>query len=162
MPQPQIIARKPGSVTDPLWYKDAIIYEVHVKAFQDSNNDGIGDFPGLMQRLHYLQDLGVTCLWLLPFFPSPLRDDGYDIADYMTVHPSYGTLDDFKAFLSAAHERGLQVMIELVINHSSDQHPWFQRARHAPPGSPERDFYVWSDTDEKYRGTRIIFLDTET
>ena len=146
---------------DPLWYKDAIIYEVHVRAFMDSNNDGIGDFPGLMQKLDYLQDLGVTCLWLLPFFPSPLRDDGYDISDYMSVHPSYGTLDDFKAFLNAAHERGLQVMIELVMNHTSDQHPWFQRARNAPAGSPERDFYVWSDTDQKYKDARIIFTDTE-
>ncbi len=150
-----------GSATDPFWFKDAIIYELHVRAFADSNNDGIGDFPGLIQKLDYLQDLGVTCLWLLPFFPSPLRDDGYDIADYMTVHPNYGTLDDFKAFLSAAHQRGLQVMIELVINHTSDQHPWFQRARHAPPGSPERDFYVWSDTDQKYKDARIIFTDTE-
>jgi len=158
---PQDALKRTGSASDPLWYKDAIIYELHVRAFADSNNDGIGDFPGLMQKLDYLQDLGVTCLWVLPFFPSPLRDDGYDIADYMTVHPSYGTLDDFKAFLSAAHERGLQVMIELVINHSSDQHPWFQRARHGPPGSPERDFYVWSDTDHKYQDARIIFTDTE-
>jgi maltose alpha-D-glucosyltransferase/alpha-amylase len=150
-----------GSATDPFWFKDAIIYELHVRAFADSNNDGIGDFPGLIQKLDYLQDLGVTCLWLLPFFPSPLRDDGYDIADYMTVHPNYGTLDDFKAFLSAAHQRGLQVMIELVINHTSDQHPWFQRARFAPGGSPERDFYVWSDTDQKYKDARIIFTDTE-
>ena len=154
-------AKSAGSATDPLWFKDAIIYELHVKAFADSNNDGIGDFPGLIQKLDYLQDLGVTCLWLLPFFPSPLRDDGYDIADYMTVHPSYGTLDDFKAFLEAAHRRGLQVMIELVINHSSDQHPWFQRARHAPAGSSERNFYVWSDTDQKYKDARIIFTDTE-
>ncbi|HTV82912.1 MAG TPA: maltose alpha-D-glucosyltransferase [Acidobacteriaceae bacterium] len=161
MPESQTIVRKPGSVSDPLWYKDAILYEVSVKAFQDSNNDGVGDFPGLMQRLDYLQDLGVTCLWLLPFFPSPLRDDGYDISDYMSVHPSYGTLEDFQRFLEAAHERGLQVMIELVINHSSDQHPWFQRARHAPPGSPERNFYVWSDTDQKYKDARIIFTDTE-
>jgi maltose alpha-D-glucosyltransferase/alpha-amylase len=161
MPELQTIVRKPGSVSDPLWYKDAILYEVSVKAFQDSNNDGVGDFPGLMQRLDYLQDLGVTCLWLLPFFPSPLRDDGYDISDYTSVHPSYGTLEDFQRFLDAAHERGLQVMIELVINHSSDQHPWFQRARHAPAGSPERNFYVWSDTDQKYKDARIIFTDTE-
>jgi maltose alpha-D-glucosyltransferase / alpha-amylase len=151
----------PGSASDPFWYKDAIIYELHVRAFSDSNNDGIGDFRGLIEKLDYLQDLGVTCLWLLPFFPSPLRDDGYDISDYMTVHPSYGTLDDFKSFLDAAHQRGLQVMIELVINHSSDQHPWFQRARHAPPGSSERNFYVWSDTDQKYKDARIIFTDTE-
>ncbi|AXC14938.1 Trehalose synthase [Acidisarcina polymorpha] len=146
---------------DPLWYKDAIIYELHVRAFMDGNNDGIGDFPGLMQKLDYLQDLGVTCLWLLPFFPSPLRDDGYDISDYMTVHPNYGTVEDFKAFLDAAHERDMQVMIELVVNHTSDQHPWFQRARLAPPGSPEREFYVWSDTDKKYEDARIIFTDTE-
>src|SRR5213596_3033073 len=146
---------------DPLWYKDAIIYEIHVKAFFDSNGDGIGDFPGLIAKLDYLQDLGVTCLWLLPFFPSPLRDDGYDIADYENVHPSYGTLDDFKSFLAAAHDRNLQVIIELVINHTSDKHPWFQLAREAPPGSPERDFYVWSDTDKKYSEARIIFTDTE-
>src|SRR3954452_7280452 len=148
-------------MADPLWFKDAVIYELHVRAFMDSNNDGIGDFAGLMQKLDYVQDLGVTCLWLLPFFPSPLRDDGYDISDYMNVNPSYGTLDDFKAFLAAAHERELQVMIELVINHTSDQHPWFQAARNAPPGSPERDYYVWSNSDQKYSGTRIIFLDTE-
>ena len=153
--------KKAGSATDPLWYKDAIIYELHVRAFMDSNNDGIGDFPGLMSRLDYLQDLGVTCLWLLPFFPSPLRDDGYDIANYVDVNPSYGTLDDFKQFLDAAHLRGMQVMIELVINHTSDQHPWFQAARLAPKGSPERDMYVWSDTDKLYEGVRIIFTDTE-
>jgi maltose alpha-D-glucosyltransferase/alpha-amylase len=153
--------KRPGSVSDPLWYKDAIIYELHVKAFADSNNDGIGDFGGLMQKLDYLQDLGVTCLWLLPFFPSPLKDDGYDISDYMNVHPSYGTVDDFQAFLLAAHERNLQVLVELVINHTSDQHPWFQAARNAPPGSPEREFYVWSDTPELYKDARIIFTDTE-
>jgi maltose alpha-D-glucosyltransferase / alpha-amylase len=146
---------------DPLWYKDAIIYELHVRAFMDGNNDGIGDFPGLIQKLDYLQDLGVTCLWLLPFFPSPLRDDGYDISDYMTVNPSYGTVENFKAFLDAAHDRNMQVMIELVVNHTSDQHPWFQRARLTPAGSPERDFYVWSDTDKKYEDARIIFTDTE-
>ncbi len=161
MPETKIVVRKPGSVADPLWFKDAVIYEIHVKAFYDSNNDGLGDFQGLMQKLDYLQDLGVTCLWVLPFFPSPLRDDGYDIADYMSVHPGYGTLQDFQAFLDAAHDRGLQVMIELVINHSSDQHPWFQRARHAPAGSSERNFYVWSDTDQKYKDARIIFTDTE-
>jgi maltose alpha-D-glucosyltransferase/alpha-amylase len=151
----------PGSAQDRLWYKDAIIYELHVRAFSDSNNDGIGDFPGLTQRLDYLQDLGVTCLWLLPFFPSPLRDDGYDISDYLSVHPDYGTLDDFRAFVDAAHERNMQVMIELVINHTSDQHPWFKRARVAPVGSTERDFYVWSDSDKKYPQARIIFTDTE-
>jgi hypothetical protein len=131
---------------DPLWYKDAIIYETHVKAFSDSNGDGIGDFGGLIEKLDYLHDLGITCVWLLPVFPSPLRDDGYDIADYTNVHPSYGTLDDFKRFLGAAHDRNLQVIIELVINHTSDQHPWFQQARTAQPGSLERDIYVWSDT----------------
>ncbi|HWB33220.1 MAG TPA: maltose alpha-D-glucosyltransferase [Acidobacteriaceae bacterium] len=153
--------KKAGSATDPLWYKDAVIYELHVRAFQDSNGDGIGDFPGLLSRLDYLQDLGVTCLWILPFFPSPLRDDGYDIANYTDVNPSYGTLDDFKLFLDAAHERGMQVMIELVINHTSDQHPWFKAAVRAPKGSPEREMYVWSDTDKLYDGVRIIFTDTE-
>jgi maltose alpha-D-glucosyltransferase/alpha-amylase len=153
--------KKPCSATDPLWYKDAIIYELHVRAFADSNADGIGDFQGLISKLDYLQDLGVTCLWLLPFFPSPLRDDGYDIANYTEVHPSYGTLDDFKQFLDAAHARNMQIMIELVINHTSDQHPWFQRARSAPKGSPEREFYVWSDTDQIYKDARIIFTDTE-
>jgi maltose alpha-D-glucosyltransferase/alpha-amylase len=150
-----------GGAEDRLWFKDAIIYELHVRAFFDSNSDGFGDFPGLTQRLDYLQDLGVTCLWLLPFFPSPLRDDGYDISDYLNVHPDYGTLDDFRTFLDAAHQRNMQVMIELVINHTSDQHPWFQRARLAPAGSIERDFYVWSDTDKKYQQARIIFTDTE-
>ena len=153
--------RMAGSVSDPVWYKDAILYELHVRAFFDSNGDGTGDFAGLIQKLDYLRDLGITCLWLLPFFPSPLKDDGYDISDFLNVHPSYGTIEDFKEFLGAAHERGLQVMIELVMNHTSDQHPWFQRARHAPPGSVERDFYVWSDTDQKYQDVRIIFTDTE-
>jgi maltose alpha-D-glucosyltransferase / alpha-amylase len=146
---------------DPLWYKDAVIYQTHVRAFFDSNNDGVGDFQGLTEKLDYLQGLGITCIWLLPFFPSPLRDDGYDIADYRSVHPTYGTLDDFKAFVRAAHARQIKVLIELVINHTSDQHPWFQRARHAPAGSPEREFYVWSDTDKKFPQTRIIFSDTE-
>src|SRR5690242_6332519 len=150
-----------GSAEDPLWYKDAIIYELHVRAFKDSNADGIGDFPGLLQKLDYLQDLGVTCLWLLPFFPSPLKDDGYDISDYTGVHSMYGTIADFQAFLSAAHDRNLQVIIELVVNHTSDQHPWFQAARQAPPGSPEREFYVWNDTAQKYKDARIIFTDTE-
>jgi maltose alpha-D-glucosyltransferase / alpha-amylase len=153
--------KKAGSATDPLWYKDAIIYELHVRAFMDSNADGIGDFPGLLSKLDYLQDLGVTCIWLLPFFPSPLRDDGYDIANYVDVNPSYGTLNDFKQVLDAAHLRGMQVMIELVINHTSDQHPWFQAARNAPSGSPERDFYVWSQTDQLFKDARIIFTDTE-
>ena len=146
---------------DPLWYKDAIIYQAHVKSFFDANNDGIGDFRGLTEKLDYLQSLGVSCLWLLPFFPSPLRDDGYDIADYRDVHPSYGTLDDFRALVDAAHARQIKVLIELVVNHTSDQHPWFQRARRAPKDSPERAFYVWSDTDKKFPETRIIFTDTE-
>jgi len=148
------------SVAD--WYKDAIIYQLHVKAFQDATNEGIGDFKGLMQRLDYIVDLGVTAIWILPFYPSPLRDDGYDIADYMAINPSYGKMRDFRRFVDEAHRRDLRVITELVINHTSDQHPWFQRARKAPPGSPERDFYVWSDTDQKYLETRIIFLDTET
>src|SRR6266853_559521 len=155
------MAKRPGSAADPLWYQNAIIYELHVRAFKDSNADGVGDFQGLIQKLDYLQDLGVTCLWLLPFFPSPLKDDGYDISDYLNVHPMYGTIADFQAFLEAAHDRGLQVMIELVVNHTSDQHPWFQAARHAPANSPERDFYVWSDSDQKYKDARIIFTDTE-
>ena len=150
-----------AAAIDASWYKDAIIYEVPVKSFFDANGDGLGDFEGLYQKLDYLQDLGVTALWLLPFFPSPLRDDGYDIADHTDIHPSYGDLEAFKTFLQAAHKRRLRVVIELVLNHTSDQHPWFQRARHAPPGSPERDFYVWSDTDQKYRDARIIFLDSE-
>ena len=147
---------------DPLWFKNAIIYEVPVRAFADSNSDGIGDFRGLTEKLDYLQDLGVTALWLLPFFPSPLRDDGYDIADYTSVNPIYGTLEDFKEFLEAAHQRSIRVIIELIINHTSDQHPWFQRARRAPKGSRERDFYVWSDTPQKYEEARIIFQDFET
>jgi maltose alpha-D-glucosyltransferase/alpha-amylase len=156
-----MLVKKPCSATDPLWYKDAIIYEIHVRAFADSNEDGIGDFPGLISKLDYLQELGVTCLWLLPFFPSPLRDDGYDIADYVSVNPSYGSIEDFRKFLDATHARNMQVMIELVINHTSDQHPWFRTARLAPKGSPEREMYVWSDTDKLYDGVRIIFTDTE-
>ena len=158
---PESRVPSPQTRLDPYWFKDAIIYEVHVRAFADSSGDGIGDFPGLTQKLPYLQDLGVTCLWLLPFYPSPLRDDGYDIADYTTINPIYGTLDDFKRFMDDAHARNIRVLTELVINHTSDQHPWFQRARQAPKGSPERDYYVWSDTDTKYAGTRIIFVDTE-
>ncbi|MES2818202.1 MAG: maltose alpha-D-glucosyltransferase [Pseudomonadota bacterium] len=148
-------------IEDPLWYKDAVIYQVHVKSFFDANDDGIGDFPGLMAKLDYIAELGVNTLWLLPFYPSPRRDDGYDIADYRGVHPDYGTLADVKRFIAEAHKRGLRVITELVINHTSDQHPWFQRARAAKPGSAARDYYVWSDTDQKYDGTRIIFLDTE-
>ena len=143
------------------WYKDAVIYQLHVKAFQDSNDDGVGDFAGLMQRLDYIQELGVTAIWLLPFYPSPLRDDGYDIADYKAINPTYGKMADFKAFVTEAHRRGLRVITELVINHTSDQHPWFQRAREAKPGSAARDMYVWSDTDAKFPETRIIFTDTE-
>lgn len=145
----------------PLWYKDAIIYELRVGSFADSNDDGIGDFVGLTSRLPYLQDLGVTAIWLLPFYPSPGKDDGYDIADYFDVDPATGSLDDFRNFLNEAHRRGLNVITEVVINHTSDQHPWFQRARHAPPGSVERDFYVWSDTPDKYQEARIIFPDFE-
>jgi maltose alpha-D-glucosyltransferase / alpha-amylase len=143
------------------WYKDAIIYQLHIKAFFDANNDGIGDFPGLMQKLDYVQELGVDTLWILPFYPSPLRDDGYDIADYRDVHPSYGTMRDFRRFVRAAHDRNLRVITELVINHTSDQHPWFQRARRARRGSNHRNYYVWSDTDGRYKETRIIFIDTE-
>jgi len=146
---------------NPLWYKDAVIYELHVRAFSDGNGDGSGDFNGLTEKLDYLQDLGVTALWLLPFYPSPLKDDGYDISDYTDIHPDYGTLQDFKLFLRAAHQRGLRVITELVVNHTSDQHPWFQRARRAKPGSKGRDFYVWSETQEKYQEARIIFKDFE-
>src|SRR5678815_472463 len=177
---------------DPLWYKDAIIYELHVKTFQDSTGDGMGDFRGLIGKLDYLQDLGVTAIWLLPFYPSPLRDDGYDIANYYDVNPNYGTLADFQAFLGAAHERGLHVITELVINHTSDQNPWFQKSRRAmaarnglvagdvnqglaKPATAGvnahgykadddafADFYVWSDSPEKYKDARIIFKDFET
>ena len=150
------------TILDPLWYKDAIIYELHVKTFHDSDGDGIGDFRGLIEKIDFLQELGVTAIWLLPFYPSPLRDDGYDIADYFDVNPNYGSLEDFRAFLDAAHQRGLRVITELVINHTSDQNPWFQKSRRAPPGSPERELYVWSDTPEKYMDARIIFKDFET
>jgi maltose alpha-D-glucosyltransferase/alpha-amylase len=160
------IAAAQQSVTappdDPLWYRDAVVYQLNVKAFFDSDGDGYGDFKGVTSRLDYVKELGVNTIWLMPFYPSPLKDDGYDISRYDDVHPQYGTLDDFREMLGAAHERGLKVITELVINHTSDQHPWFQAARRAPPGSPERDFYVWSDTDQKYLGTRIIFTDTET
>ena len=149
-------------IADPLWFKDAIIYQLHLKSFFDGNNDGVGDFKGLIEKLDYVAELGVTAIWMLPFYPSPRRDDGYDIADYTGVHPDYGTIDDVRRFIEAAHARNLKVITELVINHTSDQHPWFQAARRAPPGSPARDFYVWSDTDDKYAGTRVIFLDTES
>ncbi|HEX3742188.1 MAG TPA: maltose alpha-D-glucosyltransferase [Terriglobales bacterium] len=145
---------------DGLWYKDAVVYQVHVRAFYDSSGDGNGDFRGLAQKLDYLQELGINTIWLMPFFPSPLRDDGYDIADYRTVNPTYGTLDDFKAFLEAAHQRSIRVIIEMVLNHTSDQHPWFQESR-SSRDNPRRDWYVWSDTDTKYKGTRLIFVDTE-
>jgi len=148
-------------VPESIWYKSGVIYEVHVRAFYDADGDGTGDFRGLTQKLDYIKDLGVTAIWLLPFYPSPLKDDGYDIADYCDVHPMYGTLGDFKTFLREAHERGLRVITEVVLNHTSDQHPWFQRARLAKPGSRWRDFYVWSDTPKKYLDTRVIFKDVE-
>src|SRR5437588_10633043 len=138
----------------PLWFKDAVIYQLHVRAFLDSNADGIGDFRGLTQKLDYLQDLGVTAIWLLPFYPSPLKDDGYDIADYCSINPIYGSLRDFRNLLTEAHARNLKIVTELVVNHTSDQHPWFQRSRRAPPGSSGREFYVWSETAEKYREPR--------
>jgi maltose alpha-D-glucosyltransferase/alpha-amylase len=146
---------------DGLWYKDAVIYQVHVRTFYDSNGDGIGDFRGLAEKVDYLQELGVNAVWLMPFFPSPLRDDGYDIAEHRSVHPSYGTLDDFKNFLTGAHQRGIRVIVEVVLNHTSDQHPWFLESR-SSRDNPRRDWYVWSDTDTRYKGARIIFLDTET
>jgi maltose alpha-D-glucosyltransferase/alpha-amylase len=149
------------TAADQLWYKDAIIYQLHVKSFFDSNNDGIGDFPGLISKLDYISDLGVNTIWLLPFYPSPRLDDGYDISSYREVHPDYGTLADFRHLVREAHARNIRVITELVVNHTSDQHPWFQRARRAKPGSPWRNFYVWSDDDQKYAGTRIIFVDTE-
>src|SRR6476620_9134782 len=151
----------PMPETDPLWYKDAIIYQVHVRAFHDSDGDGYGDFRGLSRKLDYIEDLGVTAMWVMPFYPSPLRDDGYDIADYTDIHPQYGNLADFREFMAEAKRRGIRVITELVVNHTSDQHPWFQRARRAPRGSPERDFYVWTDDPGKYGETRIIFTDYE-
>ncbi|MHC4943724.1 MAG: maltose alpha-D-glucosyltransferase [Planctomycetota bacterium] len=152
----------PTDREESLWYRDGIIYEVHVRSFKDGDGDGVGDFKGLTGKLDYLRDLGVTVLWLLPFCPSPLRDGGYDISDYCGVHPAYGNMDDFRRFLDAAHGRGLRVITELVVNHTSDQHPWFQRARRANAGSPERDFYVWSDRPDRYEDARIIFKDFET
>ena len=155
------IRAEPKLEADELWFKDAIIYQLHVKAFADSNNDGIGDFAGLTEKLDYLEDLGITTLWLLPFYPSPGRDDGYDISDYRTINPDFGTMADFRRFMQEAKRRKLRVITELVINHSSDQHPWFQRARRSKPGTDARNWYVWSDTDQAYAGTRIIFNDTE-
>jgi len=162
-PQKRIVAATATTTSsdDPLWYKDAIIYQLHIKSFFDANNDGVGDFAGLMAKLDYIAELGVNTIWLLPFYPSPRLDDGYDISEYRAVHPEYGSMNDVKRFIAAAHARGIRVITELVINHTSDQHPWFQRARKAKPGSAARDFYVWSDTDQKYPETRIIFLDTE-
>jgi maltose alpha-D-glucosyltransferase/alpha-amylase len=154
--------RKPSAEADPLWFKDAVIYEVHVRAFFDGNNDGCGDFAGLTQKLEYIQDLGVNTIWLLPFYPSPGRDDGYDIADYHNIHPQYGSRAEFRAFVREAHRRHLRVITELVLNHTSEAHPWFQAARRAAPGSLKRNYYVWSDTPERYAGTRIIFSDTES
>ena len=145
---------------DKLWYKDAVIYQLHVRTFCDSDGNGIGDFRGLTNKLDYLQELGINAIWLLPFYPSPLRDDGYDISDYTSVNPTYGTIEDFKIFLAAAHSRRIRVITELVMNHTSDQHPWFQEAR-SSRDNPKRDWYVWSDTDSRYQGVRIIFLDTE-
>ena len=144
------------------WYHDAVVYETHVRSFADGNGDGYGDFAGLTDKLDYLVDLGITAIWLLPFFPSPLRDDGYDVSDYTAVDPRYGTLEDFARFVDRAHRRGLKVITEFVLNHTSDRHPWFQRARHSPAGSSERDFYVWSDTPDRYGDARIIFTDSET
>ncbi|MGQ0653672.1 MAG: maltose alpha-D-glucosyltransferase, partial [Betaproteobacteria bacterium] len=155
-------AAQTKGLSEAVWYKDAVVYQLHVKAFMDSNTDGMGDFRGLTAKLDYIQALGVNAVWLLPFYPSPLKDDGYDVADYRNVHPHYGTRADFRAFVKEAHRRNLKVITELVVNHTSDQHPWFQSARRAPAGSKKRDYYVWSDSDTKYRGTRIIFTDTET
>jgi len=150
-----------GQSGDPLWYKDAVVYQVHVRAFADSTGDGVGDFRGLAGKLDYIQALGASAIWVMPFYPSPLRDDGYDIANYLDVHPAYGTRRDFAMFLDKAHARGLRVITELVINHTSDQHPWFQAARRAPRGSSKRNYYVWSDTDKAYPGVPIVFKDTE-
>ncbi len=146
---------------DPLWYKDAVIYQLHIKSFFDANGDGVGDLNGLTRKLDYISSLGVNTIWLLPFYPSPRRDDGYDISDYRAVSAEYGSIEDFQAFIDEAHVRQIRVIVELVVNHTSDEHPWFQRARRAPAGSPERDYYVWSDTDDKFEETRIIFIDTE-
>ena len=159
---PQVAApAPPPTAALPYWYKDAIVYQLHIKAFFDSDDDGTGDFAGLTEKLDYIRDLGVNTIWLLPFYPSPLRDDGYDVADYRNVNPRYGTRADFQHFVREAHKRELRVITELIVNHTSDQHPWFQAARRAPAGSRKRNFYVWSDTPDRYAGTRIIFTDTE-
>src|ERR1700709_2644295 len=152
---------KAAGDADGLWYKDAIIYQLHVKAFADSNNDGIGDFAGLTEKLPYLQELGVTALWLLPLYPPARPHDRYHIGDYGSINPDFGTMKDFKRFIQEAQKRGLRVITELVVNHTSDQHDWLKRARRSHAGSSARDWYVWSDTDQKYQGTRIIFTDTE-
>lgn len=153
---------KDNFLKNPTWYKDAVIYQVHVKSYFDANDDGVGDFAGLIEKLDYIASLGVNAIWLLPFYPSPMRDDGYDIAEYRAIHPAYGTMADARRFIAEAHKRGLRVITEMVINHTSDQHPWFQKARRAKKGSKARNFYVWSDTNQKYEGTRIIFSDTES
>jgi maltose alpha-D-glucosyltransferase/alpha-amylase len=147
---------------EPLWFKRSVFYEVHVRSFFDANGDGIGDFRGLTEKLDYLQWLGIDCIWLLPFYTSPLRDGGYDIADFTNIHPDYGTVDDVQELIDAAHARRIRVIADMVMNHTSNEHPWFQRARMAPPGSPERNWYVWSDTDDRYQDARIIFIDTES
>src|ERR1700684_4139500 len=154
---PLKMARKSSStiIDDPLWYKDAVIYQLHIKSFFDANNDGIGDFAGLNAKLDYIANLGINTIWLLPFYPSPRKDDGYDIADYRNVSPDYGTIAEFKDFVRSAHARGIRVIIEVVINHTSDQHQWFKRARSAKPGSAARNFYVWSDSDQKFPETRV-------
>ncbi|RYZ92930.1 MAG: alpha-amylase, partial [Moraxellaceae bacterium] len=149
-------------LNDPTWYKDAVIYQVHVKSYFDSNNDGVGDFVGLISKLDYIADLGVNAIWLLPFYPSPMRDDGYDIAEYRAIHPPYGNMADARRFIAESHKRGMRVITEMVINHTSDQHPWFQKSRTAKKDSKWRNFYVWSDTNQKYENTRIIFSDTES
>ncbi|MGZ4267616.1 MAG: maltose alpha-D-glucosyltransferase [Solirubrobacteraceae bacterium] len=168
-PEPHVPAEQAAAAqathwfeSDPLWYKKALFYEIHLRGFFDGNADGSGDFRGLTEKLDYLQWLGIDCIWLLPMYASPLRDGGYDIADFYTVHPDYGTIEDVRAFIQAAHEHGIRVIADLVMNHTSSDHEWFQRARKAPPGSPEREFYVWSDTHQKYEDARIIFVDTET
>ena len=160
LPKPEQQTKTLAAPDDGLWYKDAVIYQLHVRTFCDSNGDGIGDFRGLTGKLDYLQELGVSAIWLLPFYPSPLRDDGYDIADYTAVHANYGALEDFKNFLKAAHDRHIRVITEMVVNHTSDQHPWFQEAR-SSRDNPKRNWYVWSETDTRYQGARIIFVDTE-
>src|ERR1700751_1730360 len=159
-PQPKPIGL-PTITADSLWYKDAVIYQLHVKSFYDGNGDGVGDFPGLVLKLDYIKELGANTLWLLPFYPSPRRDDGYDVSDYRGIHPDYGTPADFRFFLREAHARGLRVILDFVANHTSDQHPWFKRARRTKAGSRWRNFYVWSDSDQKYADTPIIFCDTE-